>query len=84
MSRQRLVHGVVDDFRKQVMQRLLVGAAYVHAGTAAHRLEALEHLDVGGRVACLRTGTAGRELERGSATRRADAEQIVGSLCFNG
>src|SRR6266481_1119260 len=34
VSRQRLVHGVVDDFGEQMMQRLLVGAADIHAGPA--------------------------------------------------
>ena len=43
---QRLVHGVVDHLGEQVMQRLLVGAADIHAGPAAHRLEPLQHLDV--------------------------------------
>ncbi len=38
---QRLVHAVVDHFRKQVMQRLLIGAADIHAGTAPHRLQTL-------------------------------------------
>ena len=83
VSRQRLVHRVVDDFGKQMMQRLLVGAANVHAGAAAHRLKAFEHLDVGRRVACLGAGTARRELERGPALRRAVAKQIVGSFCFS-
>ncbi len=35
-----LVHRVVDDFGKEVVQRLLVGAADVHARTHAHGLEA--------------------------------------------
>ncbi len=48
---QRLVHGVVDDFGEQVMQRLLVGPADIHAGAAAYRLEPLEDFDVLGRVA---------------------------------
>ncbi len=48
---QRLVHRVVDHFGEQVMQRLLVGAADIHAGPAAHRLEPLQHLDVLGGVA---------------------------------
>ena len=43
---QRLVHGVVDHLGEQVMQRLLVGAADIHAGPPAHRLEPLQHLDV--------------------------------------
>ena len=48
---QRLVHGVVDDLGEQVMQRLLVGAADIHAGPPAHRLEPLQHLDVLGGIA---------------------------------
>ena len=48
---QRLVHGVVDDFGEQMMQRLFVGAADIHAGPAAHRLEAFEHLDIGRGIA---------------------------------
>jgi hypothetical protein len=44
---QRLVHRIVDDFGEQVMQRLFVGAADIHAGPAAHRLQPFEHLDVG-------------------------------------
>ena len=43
----RLVHGVVEHLGEEVMQRLLVGAADIHAGAPAHRLEPLEHLDVG-------------------------------------
>ena len=50
---QRLVHGVVDDFGEQVVQRLLVGAADIHAGAAAHRLEPFQHLDVLGGIAGL-------------------------------
>ena len=53
MAGQRLVHGIVDDFGKQVVQRLLVGAADIHAGAAAHRLEPLQNLDVLRRIAGL-------------------------------
>ena len=49
VARQRLVHGVVDDLGEQMMQRLFVGAADIHAGPAANRLEAFEHLDIGRR-----------------------------------
>ncbi len=71
---QRLVHRIVDHLGEQVMQRLLVGAADIHAGPAAHRLQALQHLDVLGGVAGLacarrvrprgpvRRGFAGRAL----------------------
>ncbi len=53
-----LVHGVVDDFGKEVVQRLLVRAANIHAGTAAHRFQPFQHLDGGGVVAA-RIGPAG-------------------------
>ncbi len=79
VSRQRLVHGVVDDFGEQMMQRLLVGAADIHAGPAAHRLEAFEHLDVPGGVAGLGAGTARCDLE-GAALGLGGSEQVVG--CF--
>ncbi len=80
MSRQRLVHGVVDDFGKQMMQRLLVGAADIHAGPAAHRLEAFEHLDIPGGIAGFGAGTARCDLEGGAALRLGGPEQVV--RCF--
>jgi hypothetical protein len=60
MPRHRLVHRVVDDLGRQVMQSRLVGAADIHARTAPDRLQPLENLDVlrrvGGLVAALFTG----------------------------
>jgi hypothetical protein len=53
----RLVHGVVHHLGEEVVQRLLVGPADIHAGPAAHRLEPLEHLDRRRRVGFL--GAAG-------------------------
>ncbi len=50
---QRLVHGIVDHLGEQVMQRLLVGAADIHAGAAAHRFEPFQDLDVLGGIAGL-------------------------------
>ena len=47
----RLVHAVVDHLGEEVMQRLLVGAADIHARPPADRLEPLEDLDVGRRIA---------------------------------
>ena len=41
----RLVHGIVDHLGEEVVQGLLVGAADIHAGPAANRLQALQHLD---------------------------------------
>ena len=50
---ERLVHGIVDHLGEEMMQRLLVGAADIHAGPASHRLQAFQHLDVACRVAGL-------------------------------
>ena len=63
---QRLVHGVVDDFGEQMMQRLLVGAADIHAGPAADRLEAFQHLDIARGIAGFRAGTARGDFQRGA------------------
>ncbi len=62
MAGERLVHGIVDHLGEEVMQRLLVGAADIHAGAAAHRLETLQDLDVARGVAGL-----GRRAARGGA-----------------
>ncbi len=70
---QRLVHGIVDHLGEQVMQRLLVGAADIHAGPAAHRLEPFQHLDVRGGVAGLGRRAARR---RGSAAPGAAAALV--------
>ena len=50
MAGDGLVHGVVDHLGEEVVHRLLVGAADVHAGAAADGLQALQHLDVGGGI----------------------------------
>ena len=57
---QRLVHGVVDGLGEEVVQRLLVGAADIHAGPAPHRLQPLQHLDVVRRVVLAIARPAGR------------------------
>ncbi len=46
----RLVHRIVEHFGGEVVQRALVGAADIHAGAPADRLEPFEHLDRGGVV----------------------------------
>ena len=71
MAGQRLVHGVVDHFGEQMMQRLLVGAADIHAGAAAHRLEPFQNLDVLGGIAGFAAGAGGRA--RGAARSPAPA-----------
>jgi len=50
VSGGRLVHRIVDDLGEEMMQRLLVGAADIHAGAAANRLQPFQHLDIGRRV----------------------------------
>ncbi len=56
MARHRLVHGVVHDFGEEMMQRLFIGAADIHAGPAADGLQPLQHLDVGGGILLLAPG----------------------------
>ena len=74
---QRLVHGVVDHFGEQMVQRLFVGAADIHAGPAADRLQPLEHLDIGRGVAGLGAAGAGGDLQRRAALGFRGPEQIV-------
>ena len=50
MAGHGFVHGIVDDFRRQVMQGVGVGAADIHAGAAAHRFQPLQHLDILGGI----------------------------------
>ena len=50
-ARQRLVDGVVDDLVIEVVQAALIGAADVHAGALANRLQPFEDLDRAGVVA---------------------------------
>ena len=60
----RLVHAVVDDLGGEVVERARVGAADVHAGAAADRLQPFEHLDRGGVVAVGRRGCGERRTGR--------------------
>ena len=53
MAGDGLVHRVVDHLGEEMVQRALVGAADIHAGPAAHRLQPFEHLDRGRVVAGL-------------------------------
>ncbi len=46
----RLVHAVVDDLGKEVVQRLGVGAADKHARPPADRLQTFQNLDMSGTV----------------------------------
>ncbi len=80
MPGQRLVHGIVDGFGEQVMQRLLVGAADVHAGAPPHRLKSLQDLDIMGGVAGIPVASGGAAVSRRGFSRRNGRafEQIVG------
>src|SRR5690606_9484539 len=69
VASHRLVHRVVDDFCKKVVQRLLVCTANVHAWTAAYGLKALENLNVGCIVALLTTAWCGSNSWRRRAAR---------------
>ena len=82
---QRLVHGIVDDFGEQVMERLLVGAADIHTWPAPDRLEPFQNLDMFCRIAGLGRRAAGSRGPRPPSTAAARltraAEQIGGVLC---
>ena len=47
MPRHRLVHAVVQHLGREMVQRALIRAADIHAGTATHRLQPFQHLDSG-------------------------------------
>ena len=81
MPGKRLVHGVVDDFGEQMMQRLFVGAADIHAGAAAHRLQSFQHLDVGRGIAGLGVGRPGGGFGRSPAL-RFRPKKVVGGFGF--
>ena len=82
MARQRLVHGIVDDLGEQMVQRLFVGAADIHAGPAPYRLEAFQHLDIGRGVAGFRAGSARGDLEGAAAFRFRGPEEVVAVFYF--
>ncbi len=46
----RLVHGVVQDFRDQMVQRPVIGTADIHARPPADRFQPFQHLDVLGGI----------------------------------
>ncbi len=77
---KRFVHGIIDHLGEQVMQRLLVGPADIHARPPSHGLKPLQHLDVTGGIA--RFGAAGglgrADRSGGRPARRRPFEQIAG------
>ena len=51
MTGERLVDGVVDDFKNHVVQTgAVIGISDVHAGALAHRVKPLQNLDFAGVV----------------------------------
>jgi hypothetical protein len=58
----RLIHGVVKDFRRKVVQRRLIGPADEHAGPAPHRLQPFQHLDIFGGVFLTRARCAAEQI----------------------
>ncbi len=85
----RFVHRIVDHFGEQMMERVGIGPAHIHARPPAHRLEPLEHFDRGGGVtrfvrraiAAVRFAVDGRGL---AAAGRRGAEKIVHGLALLG
>ncbi len=72
MAGDRLVHCIVEDFGHEMMEPALVGAADIHAGAAANRLQPFQNLDVLGGIAVV--GFRGRRIEEirhGANIRRA-------------
>ena len=53
MAGHGLVHRIVENLGRQMVQRGFVGAADIHAGPAANRLQPLQHLNVLGRVSVI-------------------------------
>ena len=50
MTGDCLIHGVIEDLGREVVQGGLIRAADIHAGPAPHRLQALKDLDILRRV----------------------------------
>ena len=81
MAGHRLVHGVVEHLGDEMMQRALVGAADIHAGPAAHRLQPFQDLDVLGGIARTRFAGVGivEQIRHGTDYRkRKPAGQAIG------
>ncbi len=58
-----LVHSIVEDLGGEMVKRALIGAADIHAGPAAHRLQPFENLDIFGRIARGLGAGAGEEID---------------------
>ena len=88
-----LVHGIVQDLGEQMVQGALVRAADVHARPLANRLQALEYLDVLGRVAARRANggrscgaglVALRQRRRGCWIQRVIEQRALDGRRFRG
>lgn len=45
-----LVHGVVKDFRYQMVQRLFVRSADIHAGAVSYRIKSFQNFNIARRI----------------------------------
>ena len=85
----RFVHRIVDHLGEQMMERVGIGPAHIHARAPAHRLQPLEHFDRGGGVTrFVRRAIAavGLAVDRRwlAAPGRRGAEKVVHVLYFLG
>ena len=55
MSGYGLIHGIVDDFCKQMMKGFFVGTTDIHAGTTADGLKTLQNLDIQANITQLQS-----------------------------
>ena len=53
MAGHRLIHRVVDDFGRQMMQRVFIRAANIHAGATPDGFQPLQHFNILGGIAFL-------------------------------
>ena len=88
MAGHRLVHRIVDDLGEEMVQRLLVGAADIHARPPAHRLQPFQYLDVGCTIALAavlgRHGSLGCGLHERIGWAHSSAGRRFGMLAESG
>ena len=76
-----LVHGVVEHFGGEMVQCPFVGAADIHAGAPAYRLEPFENLDIARRIARLRR--FGEQVAIRSAAVRSVVDRVAFRSCHD-
>ena len=86
VASDRFVHRIVDHLGEEMMQRVGVGPAHIHARAPADGLQPLEHFDRGGVVVrFVRRPVAHAGLGNGrrgfAASRRCRAEEIIHVRC---